>query len=152
MWTKERKIQEEMEMASSTSVFAPGLNVKGNIEASSDVRIEGDIYGDVSTLKKVIVGISGYVKGDITGSEICVMGEVMGDIYVKGLARFTAEAKMKGNVFSEKIEIEAGADMEVTLSKYDEKIEKQPSSPQKSKKLKEQSEREKELTLSENTL
>lgn len=152
MWTKERKIQEEMEMASSTSVFAPGLNVKGNIEASSDVRIEGDIYGDVSTLKKVIVGISGYVKGDITGSEICVMGEVMGDIYVKGLARFTAEAKMKGKVFSEKIEIEAGADMEVTISKYDEKIENQPSSPQKSKKLKEQSEREKKLTLSENTL
>jgi cytoskeletal protein CcmA (bactofilin family) len=152
MWTKERKIQEEMEMASSTSVFAPGLNIKGNIEASSDIRIEGDIYGDVTTLKKVIVGISGYVKGDISASEICVMGEVLGDLYVKGLARFTAEAKVKGKVFSEKIEIEAGADMEVTISKYNEKIEDQHSSPHKSKKLKEQTEREKELTLSENTV
>ncbi len=118
MWTKERKIQEEMEMASSTSVFAPGLNIKGNIEATSDIRIEGDITGNVITKKKVIVGVSGRVLGDIHGSEICVMGEVFGDLHIQGLARFSAEAKMKGVVYSEKIEIEAGADMEVTLSKF----------------------------------
>lgn len=118
MWTKERKIQEEMEMASSTSVFAPGLNIKGNIEATSDIRIEGDITGNVITKKKVIVGVSGKVLGDIHGSEICVMGEVFGDLHIEGLARFSAEAKMKGVVYSEKVEIEAGADMEVTLSKY----------------------------------
>lgn len=117
MWTKERKIQEEMEMASATSVFAPGLSIKGNVEASSDIRIEGDIVGDVTTGKKVIVGVSGKITGNIKASEICVMGEVMGDIFVNDLARFTAEAKMRGKVYSGKIEIESGADMEVTLSK-----------------------------------
>ncbi|SHN03246.1 protein CcmA, bactofilin family [Cyclobacterium lianum] len=117
MWTKERKIQEEMEMASATSVFAPGLNIKGNVEASSDIRIEGDVLGDVTTGKKVIVGISGKIIGNIRASEICVMGEVKGDIFVNELARFTAEARMRGNVYSGKIEIESGADMEVTLSK-----------------------------------
>lgn len=117
MWTKERKIQEEMEMASATSVFAPGLNIKGNVEASSDIRIEGEIAGDVTTGKKVIIGVSGKITGNIIASEICVMGEVLGDIFVQDLARFTAEAKMRGNVYSGKIEIESGADMEVTLSK-----------------------------------
>ncbi|WP_439481822.1 bactofilin family protein [Cyclobacterium plantarum] len=117
MWTKERKIQEEMEMASATSVFAPGLSIKGNVEASSDIRIEGEIAGDVTTGRKVIVGVSGKITGNIKASEVCVMGEVLGDIFVQDLARFTAEARMKGNVYSGKIEIESGADMEVTLSK-----------------------------------
>lgn len=53
MWTKETKIQAEMEMANSTSVFAPGLTIKGDIEAVSDIRIEGDVCGDVSTPKKL---------------------------------------------------------------------------------------------------
>ncbi|GAB2995268.1 hypothetical protein GCM10027284_12360 [Cyclobacterium sediminis] len=118
MWTKETKIQAEMEMANSTSVFAPGLSIKGDIEAVSDIRIEGDVLGDVSTPKKVIIGISGNVEGDIKASEICVMGKVLGDVFVEGLARFTAEAKMRGKIFSEKIEIESGADMEVMVAKY----------------------------------
>ncbi|AKP50136.1 bactofilin family protein [Cyclobacterium amurskyense] len=118
MWTKETKIQAEMEMANSTSVFAPGLTIKGDIEAVSDIRIEGDVFGDVTTPKKIIIGISGKVEGDIKASEICVMGEVLGDIFIEGLARFTSEAKMRGKVYSEKIEIESGADMEVLLSKY----------------------------------
>jgi len=118
MWTKETRIQAEMEMANSTSVFAPGLTIKGDIEAVSDIRIEGDVCGDVTTQKKIIIGISGKVEGDIKASEICVMGEVLGDLFIEGLARFTSEAKMRGKVYSEKIEIESGADMEVLLSKY----------------------------------
>ncbi|MEX0883689.1 MAG: polymer-forming cytoskeletal protein [Cyclobacteriaceae bacterium] len=140
-----------MEMANSTSVFAPGLNIRGNVEASSDIRVEGDIEGNVSTLKKVIVGVSGTVKGDIHGSEICVMGEVFGDIFVKGLARFTAEAKVRGQIHSEKIEIESGADMEVTLSKYKEKdLENRKLSP-KIEPGKGQGEKEKVYSLSENS-
>lgn len=118
MWTKETKIQAEMEMASSTSVFAPGLSIKGDIEAVSDIRIEGDVFGDVTTPKKIIIGISGKVEGDIKASEICVMGKVLGDVFVEGLARFTSEATMRGKIYSEKIEIESGADMEVLLAKY----------------------------------
>lgn len=58
------------------------------------------------------------MEGDIKASEICVMGKVLGDVIVEGLARFTAEAKMRGKVYSEKIEIESGADMEVMVAKY----------------------------------
>ncbi|MFC4873105.1 bactofilin family protein [Negadavirga shengliensis] len=118
MWSKERKIQEEMEMASAMSVFAAGLCVTGNIEANGDIRIDGNVMGDVMAKKKVIIGMGGYIKGDIHAAEVCVMGEVLGNFYVSGLARFSAEAKAKGLIYSEKIEIEAGADMEVSLLKF----------------------------------
>lgn len=114
-----------MEMASATSVFAAGLNVSGDIEALSDIRIEGDIKGNVTTRKKLIVGTSGYVKGNILAGEVCVMGEVTGDFTILGLAKFTSNAKVRGNIVSQSIEIEEGADMEVTLKriKPEQKIE-----------------------------
>jgi cytoskeletal protein CcmA (bactofilin family) len=125
MWSKDRKILEEIEIASSTSVFAAGLNIHGDIEAISDIRIEGDIKGNVTTKKKLIVGASGFVRGDILAGEVCIMGEVIGDFTVLGLAKFTANAKVRGNIVSQSIEIEEGADMEVTLSriKPEQKIE-----------------------------
>jgi len=102
-------------MASATSVFAAGLNVSGDIEAVSDIRIEGDIKGNVTTKKKLVVGTSGFVKGNILAGEVCVMGEVIGDFTILGLAKFTSNAKVRGNIVSQSIEIEEGADMEVTL-------------------------------------
>lgn len=125
MWSTDRKILEEMEMASATSVFAAGLNVNGDIEAVSDIRIEGDIKGNVTTKKKLVVGKSGYVKGNILAGEVCVMGEVIGDFTILGLAKFTSNAKVRGNIVSQSIEIEEGADMEVTLRriKPEQKIE-----------------------------
>jgi cytoskeletal protein CcmA (bactofilin family) len=125
MWSKDRRILEEIENASATSVFAAGLNVNGDIEAMSDIRIEGDIKGNVTTKKKLIVGTAGYVKGNILAGEVCIMGEVYGDFTVLGLAKFTSNAKVRGNITSQSIEIEEGADMEVTLRriKLEQKIE-----------------------------
>lgn len=125
MWFTDKKIIEEMEMASATSVFAAGLNVNGDIEAVSDIRIDGDVKGNVTTRKKLVVGTSSYVKGNILAGEVCVMGEVIGDFTILGLAKFTSNAKVRGNIVSQSIEIEEGADMEVTLSriKQEQKIE-----------------------------
>ncbi len=118
MWSKEKKIQEEINLAHATSVFAKGLDVVGDIEAKSDIRIEGDIQGNVSTKKKVIIGTSGKVIGNISAGELCVMGEVTGDMLIGGLAKFTETAKVRGTVYSTGIAIDAGADMEVNLKKY----------------------------------
>jgi cytoskeletal protein CcmA (bactofilin family) len=53
------------------------------------------------------------------------MGEVNGDFTIFGLAKFTSNAKVRGNIISQSIEIEEGADMEVTLRriKPEQKIE-----------------------------
>ncbi len=118
MWSKEKKIQEEINLAHATSVFAKGLDVVGDIEAKSDLRIEGDIQGNVTTKKKVIIGTSGKVIGNISAGELCVMGEVTGEMLIGGLAKFTETAKVRGTVYSSGIAIDSGADMEVNLRKY----------------------------------
>jgi cytoskeletal protein CcmA (bactofilin family) len=83
MWSKEKKIQEEINLAHATSVFAKGLDIVGDIEAKSDLRIEGDIQGNVTTKKKLIIGTSGKVLGNISAGELCVMGEVTGEMFIE---------------------------------------------------------------------
>lgn len=133
MWSKEKKIQEELNLAHTTSVFAEGLNVVGDIEAKSDLRIEGEIKGNVTSKKKLIIGISGKVQGNISAAELCVMGLVHGEMHINGLAKFTETAKVKGIVFSSGIAIEVGADMEVDLKKF--RPEKEVKESKKSSNL-----------------
>lgn len=117
MWNKGKKIPEEIENANSISVFAAGLKVDGDVEATNDIRIDGSILGNILANKKVLIGGSGKVKGDIHAREVYIMGEVMGDLQVYGLAKIGATAKVRGTIVSAEIQIEPGADVEGTLKK-----------------------------------
>lgn len=117
MWSKDKKIQEELGQASSTSVFAAGLNMTGEIHSNSDIRIEGDINGIIVTKKKLVVSPSGSVSGDIWAHEANVMGEMTGTLYVQGVARFSASSRFRGELISASVAIEEGADFEGTIKK-----------------------------------
>src|SRR5690606_16968667 len=117
MWSNDKKNQEEYNLASSLSVFAAGLKLKGDVDATNDVRIDGTMEGNISSDRKVMVGASGKLKGNIKAQEVHIMGEMKGDIYAKGLAKMGSTAKFNGGIISAQIEIEHGADIEASLTK-----------------------------------
>lgn len=117
MWNNDKKIQEEINLASSISVFAAGLKLKGDVDALNDVRIDGTMEGNISSNRKVMVGPSGKLKGNIKAQEVHVMGEMKGDVYAKGLAKIGSTGKFNGSIISSQIEIEQGADIEASLTK-----------------------------------
>src|SRR5690606_21002094 len=117
MWNNDKKIQEEVNLASSISVFADGLKLEGDVESLGDVRVDGYILGNVSSQRKVMIGEKGKITGNIKAQEVYVMGVMTGDIVVEGLAKIGSTGKYKGNIVSAAIEIESGAEVEGTLSK-----------------------------------
>lgn len=117
MWNSDKKNQDELSLASSISVFAAGLKLKGDIDAPNDVRIDGFMEGNISCGRKVMIGASGQLKGNIKAQEVHVMGEMKGDLYAKGLAKVGATGKFNGSIISSQIEIEQGADVEASLTK-----------------------------------
>ncbi|WP_209329572.1 bactofilin family protein [Lunatimonas salinarum] len=126
MWSKDKRIQDELGLASSTSVFASGLSMTGEIHSKSDIRIEGEIKGIIVTKKKLVVSQSGCIHGDVWAQEICVMGEVQGNLNVQGLARLTGSSKVRGEIISSSIEIEGGADFEGIVKKVDHNQRTEP--------------------------
>ncbi|WP_158861048.1 bactofilin family protein [Lunatibacter salilacus] len=113
MWNKEKR-ESTME-AKSTSFFAEGFKVHGNVVCSNDVRVEGVIYGNVTTTKKVIVGPTGQIFGNIKATNLSVMGEVTGEIVISELAKIDSTGSINGNLFSKNFHIEPGAIIEANL-------------------------------------
>jgi len=107
----------ETSSANSISILGSGLKLVGDLEAANDIRIDGTVLGNISCHKKIMVGETGKVKGDIHAQEVHVMGEVLGDIFSAGPATIGAAAKVKGAIISARIQIDLGADIEGTLTK-----------------------------------
>jgi len=117
MWNKNKQL-EELNLASSTSFFAKGFKITGNIDANNDVRIEGSVKGNITTTKKVIIGTTGSVIGNVNATNISLMGEVSGDLKISGLATIGYTAKINGTITAEKLQIEAGAIIEAEIKRF----------------------------------
>lgn len=104
--------------ADKTSFFGEGLKLHGNVVSDNDVRVDGVIYGNVSTTKKVIVGRKGYIFGNVKALNLWVMGEVTGEIVVSELAEIDSTGSINGKLFSKNLQIKRGALIEATLKRF----------------------------------
>lgn len=117
MWNKQNS-GEEQSIVDSTSFFAKGVTLEGNINANNDIRIEGTIEGNIKTGKKVIVGTTGSIIGNVNAANIHLMGEVSGDIFISDLARIGETARINGTITADKLQIDPGAIIEAAIKRF----------------------------------
>lgn len=117
MKLKDKIISEKLDKAESTSFFAETFKMLGNISAENDIRIEGVIQGNVSTSKKIVVGKTGQIFGNVEASHLHVLGKIIGEIYIFDLVKIGSSAVVEGSIISRNIQIEPGAIVEATLKK-----------------------------------
>lgn len=93
----------------TASVFAHDLAVKGDVENQGDLRIEGQLHGNVAGHGTITIAEQGEVHGNVEGRLVVVMGRVEGN--VKGVEKVEVleKATVKGDVTSARISVEEGA-------------------------------------------
>ena len=64
------KLYEQEENNTSVNVISAGTMITGDVVCSGDLRIDGNIKGNVRSQAKVIVGQSGIIDGDINCKSI----------------------------------------------------------------------------------
>lgn len=114
---KDKIISEKLDKAENTSFFAETFKMLGNISAENDIRVEGVIQGNVSTSKKIVVGKTGQIFGNVEASQLHVLGKIIGEIYISDLVKIGSSAVVEGSIISRNIQIEPGANVEATLKK-----------------------------------
>lgn len=117
MWNKEKKSNQGLEGPSSTSFFAPGFRMIGDIDSNNDLRVEGIIQGNITTSKKIIVGNTGQIIGNVKASHLCIMGEIVGDIFVTDTTRICETGIVNGTITSGQLQVDPGAEIEATIKK-----------------------------------
>jgi len=100
---------KEMETANNINLISSGTIVKGDIEASTGIRIDGQLTGKMTIKGKVIIGNPGRVNGDINCQLIEVSGKVHGNIKASELVSLKSSAIIQGEIITKKLAIEPGA-------------------------------------------
>src|SRR6478609_4134305 len=89
------------------SVISKALKITGQLESTEDIRIDGEIEGDIHGVA-VTVGSGAKVKGSVYGQTVELAGTIEGKIEAKKVI-LTSTAHMAGDVIHQDIRIESGA-------------------------------------------
>lgn len=91
------------------SIVSGSAVIKGEISIEDDLRIDGNVDGDIHSEGKVVIGPEGTVKGKITGKAVEVNGKIFGDVTVSDIVVLRASCYYEGHIIARNIEIEPGA-------------------------------------------
>lgn len=81
----------------------------GNFSAKGSARLDGRVNGDVTVAGDLIVGATGFVRGNITANAVMIGGEVQGDISAPEKTELTETAKVFGDIATGVIVIDENA-------------------------------------------
>ena len=97
--------------AGSINIIGIGTEITGDLSTKGDIRIDGKITGDVKSKAKVVIGSTGEVIGNIISESAEVSGFVTGNLNTSEILFLKATANVKGNVSSNKLVVENGANL-----------------------------------------
>lgn len=92
---------------STFSVIGADVSIKGNVEASADLHVDGSVEGDI-VCTALVQGESSRVEGSITADGARLAGTLKGTITVRELVVLKT-ARIEGDVHYETLTIEQGA-------------------------------------------
>jgi cytoskeletal protein CcmA (bactofilin family) len=97
---------------SSPGATAVGSATKfvGQIVAKQDVYVEGEVEGQIeATERKVVVGPTGCVRGDICAAEVEIFGQMRGNVEAGSRVALRKGSDMLGDINTQRIGMEDGA-------------------------------------------
>ncbi|SEK18245.1 bactofilin family protein [Parapedobacter koreensis] len=104
---KNEKLQEQR--GSSFNLIANGTEITGDINTSGDLRIDGQIIGDITCTAKLIIGENGEVNGNINCHSGEISGTVQGQIVAKEILQLNQSATIQGDIKAMRFVVEDGA-------------------------------------------
>jgi cytoskeletal protein CcmA (bactofilin family) len=91
------------------TIIGKGTEIKGSVEGTGVIRVDGKIEGDIHTSGDVIVGETGKVYADIKARHVTAAGEVHGNIQAQGKLEIIAKGKVYGDIQVSSLVINDGA-------------------------------------------
>ena len=96
------------------NIISEGTKIVGDLISDGDIRINGTHEGNITVAGKVLIGTSGKVAGNMQCKSSEISGTVTGKIIVKELLSLKATAKINGDIITDKLSVEPGAEFNGT--------------------------------------
>lgn len=104
------------ELLGKTNRIVEGTSIIGDIVSKADFRLDGELIGNFTSQGKLVIGISGVIKGEIVCNNADIEGIFQGKIKVLEVLNIKSTAHIHGEVAVGKLSIEPGADFTATCT------------------------------------
>lgn len=91
------------------NIISEGTKIKGDINATGDIRVDGELVGNISAKGRLVVGPSGKINGEIDCGNIEVSGQIKGKVKATELLNMKSTAHIEGDIIVGKLSVEPGS-------------------------------------------
>ncbi len=93
----------------SINIINEGTLIKGDVTANGDIRIDGELIGNIEAKGRLVIGPNGKVDGEINCNNIEVSGYIKGKVKVAEMLTMKASSKIYGDLIAGKLSVEPGS-------------------------------------------
>ncbi|WP_051203825.1 bactofilin family protein [Hugenholtzia roseola] len=93
----------------SNNIIGKGTKIIGDIITHGNIRIDGELNGNISSKSKVALGESAILNGNLQANHAEIEGEINGNIYVAEQLTLKAKSVVNGDIFALRMVMEPGA-------------------------------------------
>ena len=103
--------KEKSRYSSADTLIGQGTVTEGKLVCESDLRIEGEVRGDISCTGEIIIGECGVAHSTLSSRDLTVAGIVHGEVQVTGRLIITATGQIHGTVSAAALIIQEGGQL-----------------------------------------
>jgi len=103
--------REERRMAEhndEVTIVGAGARLEGNVVSAGNLRIDGQVKGQINAEGDVALSPQSQVEADIRAQNVTVAGAFKGNLTVKGKAHLARGGRIEGNITSKTLVVEEG--------------------------------------------
>lgn len=94
---------------SAETIVGTSVKLKGNLNSSGDIIVDGSVSGELKTKGSVVVGPNANILANIKAQNVQVSGMVQGNIEVSDKIQITETGRVIGDISSSVLSIAPGA-------------------------------------------
>jgi cytoskeletal protein CcmA (bactofilin family) len=90
------------------TIVGAGARLEGNVVSAGNLRIDGQVKGQINAEGDVALTPQSQVEADIRAQNVSIAGRFKGSIHVKGKAHLARGGRIDGNITSKTLVVEEG--------------------------------------------
>jgi len=91
------------------SIISSGVRIEGSFFSEGNVRIDGNIKGDVIVNGNLTTGDLSLLTGEVKAKNVTMSGKIVGRVHASEKLKLEPRSILKGDLFTKILVIEEGA-------------------------------------------
>jgi len=101
--------KKDFKYSEDVSILSAGVKIEGTFKSDGNVRIDGDIAGDVFVNGNLTLGETAKVQGQVNALNITMSGSVEGSLKASEKIILESKSRLKGDLIAKLLLVEEGA-------------------------------------------